>query len=176
MSMLYDTSCQQRWRDYPSSREKILSVVDWKGVFGSMASQLCREDPGECGAAGRPPLFLTDFVDVQSGTVQKTGVVLSDLMYGSLIRQCCSPVMKGEFDQLFTISEKGRITLIPQADRGADILYPYYEAVFGTYLFTLDRLTLSVRKINVYTGEVTAAAERDIVFTCFHDTIQYSVK
>lgn len=176
VSIVHDTSCQQRWRDYPSSREKILSAVNWKDVFKGVATQLCGQDRTVCEVTGKPPVLVTGFVDMQSGTTQRAGSVLSEMMQASLMTYCCTPVMKGDFDDMFAVSEKGQIVLRPSEERGDSALYPYYEAFVGTYLFTLDRMTLSVQRMNVYTGEVSAAAVREIVFSCISDSIYYSVK
>lgn len=171
---IYKGSCSAKYGEGGFSIDRIVSRTDLKPVFDGIAASLCdgnsfcaMQDP----RAADPTLLVTDFVDIQSLKPYRGGILMGELMRGSLSTACCARILQGEFSMFFRLSENGLVALTRDPKSILTKEYRHSECVVGTYHYTTDKLYLFARRINIYTGVISKFVSREITFICPGETV-----
>ncbi len=176
--LLYNPSCSKKFGERAYSLEKVISNANIKGIFEEIAQEFCdKKKPIHCGPQGMSPAVLVaDFVDIQSLEPKHAGILMGELMKSSLNSSCCYKIVQAEFSKFFKLSEKGLIALTRDPKEILKDEYPFSECIVGTYNYSSDKLYIFVRRINIYTGEISKIVSREISFSCFGDSVTTSVR
>ncbi|MBF0539237.1 MAG: hypothetical protein HQL03_13395 [Nitrospirae bacterium] len=178
--MLSEVSSTFRCRDNVAFNDDIVTRLKLKDVFGEVAAELCGAScaqgclPNTPSCVGKT-ILVTDFVDIVTLMPRGAGLFMSELMRSSINNTCCYKVMQGEFRSYFKLSPEGMVALTRNPN---EIKFPEYlhnESIVGTYRLTDGRLYLFVRRINVYTGNISKFVTKEISYKCLGDTIITSV-
>lgn len=158
--MIY-TSCSANF-------QQITSNAQFKAIFSDIASELCIDScrQGVSPKCNDYTLLVTDFVDIHSYTPGKAGILLGELMRGSINTVCGHKIMQAEFSRHFKLSDKGLVALTRNPDEIKSTEFPYSESIVGTYTYSDNKLFFFVRRINVYTGKISKFATREISYYC----------
>jgi hypothetical protein len=161
--------------------DSVIVRLNLKDVINQMAAELCTRSCTE-GCGDNPPctdmpttMLVTDFVDLVYFTPRSAGLFLSELMRNSLNNVCCYKIVEGEFSENFKLNQEGLVALTRKPEQLKHAEYPYSEAIVGTYKFSPGRLYLFIRKINVYTGNISKISTREISYRCMGDNVIKSV-
>ena len=163
-----EITCSSKYAGYSS--DEMLVKPDMKPIFDDIARSLC--DPDSC--AGQNPqntLLVTDFVDIQSLKPGRAGFLMGELMRGGLNSLCCSDIIQGEFSKFFKLSDNGLVALTRNPKEIHTNEYRNSDCIVGTYSYSIDKLYLFVRKIDIYTGVISKFISREISFTCPGDKV-----
>lgn len=163
------------------SLDSRLETIDLKALFNAIASEFCSDaccgekdlsshgdcstpaDAAWCGQAGER-VIVTDFVDLQSFEPKKSGLVMAELLRGSLNQSCGHRVIQGEFSKYFKVSDQGLVILSRSAsDIGRD--YTGRHVVVGTYEYNRNKLLLFVKKINTSDNQIVRMVTKEIDFS-----------
>lgn len=176
--LLYNPSCSKKFGERSYSLDKVISNADLKGIFDKIALEFCdKKQPSNCGPQGMSPAVLVaDFVDIQSLEPKHTGILMGELMKSSLNNNCCYRIVQAEFSKFFRLSEKGLIALTRDPKEILKDEYPFSDCIVGTYNYSSNKLYIFVRRINIYTGEISKIVSREISFSCFGDSVTTSVR
>lgn len=173
---------------------QLLEHTELKKIFADIAIEMCKErcdgcaEPLKtgCGSGGTaespapesPPqtVLVTDFVDLQSFIPHQQGLLMGELMRGSLNSQCCYRIVQAEFSRFFTLSEKGLVVLSRKAADIKNDTYSQPECIVGTYSFMNNKLIIFVRRINTVTGKISKIVMREIDYRCVGNQVTYQVK
>jgi len=178
---------------YGKSFNQLLEATDLKPLFNDIARELCDEpcgsdgvlsshdktDPSSrCSAAPRQSysILITDFVDIQSFTPASQGLLMGELMRGSLSSVCSTKITQVEFAKFFNLNEKGLVVLSRKVSEIKKDEYDQTEAIVGTYSYLNNKIVLFARKINVVSGKISRMVTREIDYNCAGGFISYSVK
>ena len=124
----------------------------------------------------RQTVLVTDFVDLKSYVPGESGLLMGELMRGSLNQVCCYKIVQAEFGKYFKLNENGLVSLTRRVSEIKHDGYPQPEAVVGTYNFLNNsKVVLFVRRINTTTGYVTKMVTREIDYSCIGRKIVYGV-
>jgi FlgO protein len=175
------------------SFNQLLESTELKPLFNDMALELCSEPlPGttassaaqdapsdhKCQAlSGKPnySVLVTDFVDIQTFAPAPQGLLMGELMRGSLSSVCCTKITQVEFAKFFNLNEKGLIVLSRKVSEIKNDDYDQTEAIVGTYSYLNNKIVLFARKINVVTGKISRMVTREIDYNCSGSKISHEV-
>lgn len=172
------------------SFNQLLESTELKPLFNDIARELCTEP---CAAeAGAPPesirtcsrandginysILVTDFVDIQSFTPASQGLLMGELMRGSLSSVCSTKITQVEFAKFFNLNEKGLVVLSRKVSEIKKDEYDQTEAIVGTYSYLNNKIVIFARKINVVSGKISRMVTREIDYNCAGGTVSYSIK
>ncbi|MDD2307965.1 MAG: FlgO family outer membrane protein [Desulfuromonadaceae bacterium] len=172
------------------SFNQLLESTELKPLFNDIAREFCTEP---CAAgAGTPPesiptcsgandstdysILVTDFVDIQSFTPASQGLLMGELMRGSLSSVCSTKITQVEFAKFFNLNEKGLVVLSRKVSEIKKDEYDQTEAIVGTYSYLNNKIVIFARKINVVSGKISRMVTREIDYNCAGGTVSYSVK
>lgn len=175
------------------SFNQLLESTDLKPLFNDLALELCAEspktEPGKTSAETRPEnicsssaaktdysVLVTDFVDIQTFAPATQGLLMGELMRGSLSSVCCTKITQVEFAKYFNLNEKGLIVLSRKVSEIKNDDYDQTEAIVGTYSYLNNKIVLFARKINVVTGKISRMAMREVDYNCAGGVVSYRVK
>jgi hypothetical protein len=134
-------------------------------------------------AIQRQTVMVTDFVDVQSYVPKRSGLLMGELMRGSLNKICCYKIIQGEFSKYFNLSADGLVVLTRDASQIKDDEYYQHEVVVGTYNYLQDyyhlrrnKLVIFVRRIDTQTGKISKIVTRELNYYCDGREIKYTVR
>ena len=180
---------------YNKSLPILLDSTDLKALFQDMAAELCTDTCSGCSKhltdgnkiapsspevdeINRMTVLVTDFADIQTFLPNQSGLLMGELMRGSLNNVCCYKIMQAEFGKLFRLSENGLVVLTRKANEIKRDAYFQSEAVVGTYNYlNNNKVVIFVRKINTETGRISRMVTREINYSCgSQSVIGYTVK
>lgn len=173
----------------------LLDSTDLKALFRDIASELCIDTCSDCSAStkddklstascsGRDEInsktvLVTDFADIQSFLPNQSGLLMGELMRGSLNQVCCYKIIQAEFAKYFKLSENGLVVLTRKFNEIKKDEYSQSEAIVGTYSYlNNNKVVIFVRKINTETGKITRMVTREIDYSCVgRSVLRYTVK
>jgi len=180
---------------YGKTLPQLLDSTSLKPLFQEMAYELCIDHCTDCAVRNadgtlkviphicaleeirRQTVLVTDFVDIKTYTPGNPGLLMGELMRGSLNQVCCYKIVQAEFGKYFKLNENGLVSLTRRVSEIKNGDYPQPEAVVGTYNY-LDnsKVVLFVRRINTTTGHVTKMVTRELDYSCIGRKIVYRVK
>lgn len=172
---------------------QLLESTDLKPLFNDLALELCAEPPKtesgripaetksetRCSSAAAKTdysVLVTDFVDIQTFAPASQGLLMGELMRGSLNSVCCTKITQVEFAKYFNLNEKGLIVLSRKVSEIKSDDYDQTEAIVGTYSYLNNKIVLFARKINVVTGKISRMAMREVDYNCAGGVVSYRVK
>jgi len=173
----------------------LLDSTDLKALFQDMASELCIDTNTDClapdtnGKASvsscssddviiKKTVLVTDFADLQSYMPHQSGLLMGELMRGSLNKVCSYKIIQAEFAKYFKLSENGLVVLTRKASEIKKDEYNQSEAVIGTYNYLgTNKVVIFVRNINIETGKINKMVTREINYSCGGKSVLgYTVK
>lgn len=173
---------------------QLLESTDLKPLFNEIASDLCTEpcvSGVEASSSGKSEkesrcfpakdkneysVLITDFVDIQSFTPASQGLLMGELMRGSLSSVCSTKITQVEFAKFFNLNEKGLVVLSRKVSEIKKDEYDQTEAVVGTYSYLTNKIIIFARKINVVTGKISRMVTREVDYNCAGGSVSYTVK
>ena len=174
---------------------QLLVHTELKKVFADIALELCTEQCDGCaepkrmvcradgsttvestGEISPQTIMVTDFVDLQSLLPNQQGLLMGELMRGSLNGQCCYRILQAEFSSFFRLSEKGLVVLSRNANDIKQTSYRQPECIVGTYSFMNNKLVIFVRRISTVTGRISKIVMREIDYRCDGSKVTYKVR
>lgn len=179
---------------YGKSFNQLLESTDLKPLFNDIARELCTEPcvteggisstdspekPLKCSASNSKKdysVLITDFVDIQSFAPASQGLLMGELMRGSLSSVCGTKITQVEFAKFFNLNEKGLVVLSRKVSEIKKDEYDQTEAIVGTYSYLSNKIVIFARKINVVTGKISRMVTREVDYNCAGGSISYSVK
>ena len=168
---------------YGKNFGQLLQATNLKDVFNEVATGLCAAPKGiakACGEGGdsyqRKTVLVTDLVDLQTFVPNSQGLLMGELMRGSLNDVCCYKIIQAEFGKFFDLSEKGLVVLTRRAEDIKSDAYPRPEVIAGTYSFLNNKIVIFVRSIDTSTGSISRMVTREIDYDCYGDPVKYTVK
>jgi len=180
---------------YGKSLPQLLDSTELKPLFQEMALELCTDScsdcttrtpdgkltvtPKTCGLEEirRQTVLVTDFVDLKSYVPGDSGLLMGEMMRGSLNQVCCYKIVQAEFGRYFKLNDSGLVSLTRRVSEIKKDDYPQPEAVVGTYNYLNNsKVVLFVRRINTTTGYVTKMTTKEIDYSCIGRQIRYGVK
>ena len=180
---------------YGKTLPQLLDSTTLKPLFQEMAYELCTDSCTDCAVRNpdgtlkvtpktcsleeikRQTVLVTDFVDLKSYVPGDSGLLMGELMRGSLNQVCCYKIVQAEFGKYFRLNENGLVSLTRRVSEIKRDDYPQPEAVVGTYNYLNNsKVVLFVRRINTTTGYVTKMVTREIDYSCIGRKVVYGVK
>jgi len=180
---------------YGKTLPQLMDSTTLKPLFQEMAYELCTDSCSDCAVRNpdgtlkvtpktcaleeirRQTVLVTDFVDLKSYVPGDSGLLMGELMRGSLNQVCCYKIVQAEFGKYFKLNENGLVSLTRRVSEIKRDDYPQPEAVVGTYNFLNNsKVVLFVRRVNTTTGYVTKMVTREIDYSCIGRKIVYGVK
>ncbi|CAH2032627.1 FlgO family outer membrane protein [Trichlorobacter ammonificans] len=165
---------------------QLLDATDLKPLFLDMARELCMDQPGggsgkeqACrhDATGRQTVLVTDFVDLRTLVPEQSGLLMGELMRGSLNQACCYGIVQAEFGKHFKLSDSGLISLTRRVKEIGKDDYMQPEAIVGTYSHLNNgKVLLFVRRIDTASGHVVKMVTRELDYACGGRLITYGVR
>jgi FlgO protein len=192
--------CAHSSRVYPASSgsgcsvQDLLKATDLKMLFRDMARDICADKCPDCprdtqdknGAASFPnqeeprpaTVLVTDFVDINSFVPKQAGLLMGELMRGSLSTVCRYKIVQAEFAAYFKLSDNGLVSLTRKPSEIKNDEYLQDEAVVGTYNFLAgNKLLIFVKKINTGTSRISRMSTKELDYTCSDNSVvSYTVK
>lgn len=179
---------------YGKSFNQLLESTELKPLFNEIARELCLEScaagPGTASEA-KPEnkawcsdanakkdysVLVTDFVDIQTFNPASQGLLMGELMRGSLSSVCSTKITQVEFAKFFNLNEKGLVVLSRKVSEIKKDEYDQTEAIVGTYSYLNNKIVIFARRINVVTGKISRMAMREIDYNCSYGSVSYAVK
>ncbi|MDD5286102.1 MAG: FlgO family outer membrane protein [Desulfuromonadaceae bacterium] len=169
---------------YNKTLPMLLDSTDLKALFQDIASDFCVDTcPGCSGQTdavkdtlqtcsdrdGINPitLLVTDFADIQSFLPNQSGLLMGELMRGSLNKICCYKIVQAEFAKYFKLTENGLVVLTRKVNEIKKDEYFQSEVIVGTYSYlNNNKVIIFVRKIDTKTGKISRMVTREINYTC----------
>jgi hypothetical protein len=178
---------------YGKTFNQLLEATDLKPLFNDIARELCAEpclsegtaspvdkaDNSRCSAVNDKnnySILITDFVDIQTFTPASQGLLMGELMRGSLSSICSTKITQVEFAKFFNLNEKGLVVLSRKVSEIKKDEYDQTEAIVGTYSYLNNKIVIFARKINVVTGKISRMVTREVDYNCAGGTVSYTVK
>jgi len=174
---------------------QLLDATDMKSLFQQVAYELCTENCSDCfnklpdGSVAilpnlcqmedtkRQTVLVTDFVDIKTYMPELPGLLMGEMMRGSLNQVCCYKIVQAEFGKYFKLNEHGLVSLTRRISDIKQDAYPQPEAVVGTYNYVNNnKVVLFARRINTTTGHVVKMVTREIDYSCIGRQISYGVR
>jgi hypothetical protein len=162
-----------------------LDRVELKTLFDSISLDFCKSSCSVCetpctqftenhkplpegtvtGAAYKQEtVIVTDFVDLQTFEPKHAGLLMAELMRGSLHNVCCNRILQGEFSKYFKLTDKGLVVLTRSSNDIKKNEYSDRDVVVGTYEYNRNKLMIFVKKINISTGKIERMVTRELDF------------
>ena len=171
------------------SFNQLLESTDLKPLFNDIARELCAEPcvaeggttsekGSKCSAANDTnsySVLITDFVDIQSFTPASQGLLMGELMRGSLSSICSTKITQVEFAKFFNLNAKGLVVLSRKVSEIKKDEYDQTEAIVGTYSYLNNKIVIFARKINVVSGKISRMVTREVDYNCAGGTVSYTV-
>jgi hypothetical protein len=169
---------------YNKSLPILLDSTDLKALFQDIAAELCGETSYAClpqteegkgntqtctNSEEMNPVavLVTDFADIQSFLPNQSGLLMGELMRGSLNKVCNYKIIQAEFAKYFKLSENGLVVLTRKVNEIKKDEYSQSEAVVGTYSYLNNsKVVIFVRKINITTGKISRMVTREVNYAC----------
>jgi hypothetical protein len=182
---------------YGKSFNQLLESTELKPLFNDIAMELCSEPCVTEGGGGILPsgqseasprclptangkndysVLITDFVDIQSFAPASQGLLMGELMRGSLSSVCSTKITQVEFAKFFNLNEKGLVVLSRKVSEIKKDDYDQTEAIVGTYSYLNNKIVIFARKINVVTGRISRMATREVDYNCAGGSVSHTVK
>ena len=175
---------------YGKNFSQLLQATNLKDIFNGVATALCSEPCRDCAPSKDSPnacvgtvddiqrktVLVTDFVDLQTFVPNSQGLLMGELMRGSLNSACCYKIVQAEFGKFFDLSEKGLVVLTRKAEDIKSDAYPRPEVIAGTYSFLNNKIVIFVRRIDTATGSISRMITREIDYDCYGEPVKYIVK
>lgn len=188
---------------YNKTLSTLLDSTDLKALFQDLAFEICSEKELECVPQTQNPkenqkenqkstaqtcikqglinpinAMVTDFADIQTFIPNQSGLLMGELMRGSLNKVCDYKIVQAEFAKYFKLSENGLVVLTRHASEIKKDEYSQQEAIVGTYNYlNNNKVLLFVRKINTQTGKISRMVTREINYTCSgRSVLGYTIK
>jgi hypothetical protein len=181
---------------YGKTLPQLLDSTTLKPLFQEIAYELCTDSCSDCVVRNldgttpkltpntctleeirRQTVLVTDFVDLKSYVPGESGLLMGEMMRGSLNQVCCYKIVQTEFGKYFKLNENGLVSLTRRVSEIKHDDYPQPEAVVGTYNYLNNsKVVLFVRRINTTTGYVTKMVTREIDYSCIGRQIRYNAK
>ena len=175
---------------YGKTFNQLLESTDLKPLFNDIARELCTEPckleggslvaDKSCSAANDNKnsysILITDFVDIQTFTPASQGLLMGELMRGSLSSICSTKITQVEFTKFFNLDEKGLVVLSRKVSEIKKDEYDQTEAIVGTYSYLNNKIVIFVRKINVVTGKISRMVTREVDYNCAGGNVSYTIK
>ncbi|MHB8121547.1 MAG: FlgO family outer membrane protein [Desulfuromonadaceae bacterium] len=172
------------------SFNQLLESTELKPLFNDIARELCAEPcvsedgtptgtRATCSSGNDSTdysILVTDFVDIQSFTPAPQGLLMGELMRGSLSSVCSTKITQVEFAKFFNLNEKGLVVLSRKVSEIKKDEYDQTEAIVGTYSYLNNKIVIFARKINVLSGKISRMVTREVDYNCAGGTVSYSVK
>ncbi len=167
------------------SFNQLLEATDLKPLFNGIARELCSEacvTPSAvektvaCSSVADNPnhsVLVTDFVDIQSFTPASQGILMGELMRGSLSSVCGTKIVQAEFAKFFSLNEKGLVVLSRKASEIKQDDFDQTEAVVGTYSYLSNKVVIFARRINVVSGKISRMSMREVDYSCSGTNVGY---
>jgi len=170
----------------------LLDSTDLKALFQSIAAEICGEAGPPCSTESKGNLqacvnreelkpltiLVTDFADIQTFLPNQSGLLMGELMRGSLNNVCNYKIIQAEFAKYFKLSENGLVVLTRKINEIKKDEYSQSEVIVGTYNYlNNNKVLIFVRKINTETGRISRMVTREINYTCAgRSVIGYTAK
>lgn len=165
---------------YGKSLPVLLDSTDLRELFQDIAGDLCSDGSADSSPAdGKQPrrynrdtdnletVLVTDFADIQTFQPSQSGLLMGELMRGSLNNVCRYRIVQAEFGRYFKLSENGLTLLTRKVNEIKKDEYSQAEAVVGTYNYlNNNKVVIFVRKINMATGRISRMATKEINYSC----------
>ena len=179
---------------YGKTFNQLLEATDLKPLFNDIARELCTEpcpssegssspadktDKSRCSAVNDKnsySILITDFVDIQTFIPASQGLLMGELMRGSLSSICSTKITQVEFAKFFNLNEKGLVVLSRKVSEIKKDEYDQTEAIVGTYSYLNNKIVIFARKINVVTGKISRMVTREVDYNCAGGNVSYTVK
>lgn len=179
---------------YGKTFNQLLESTDLKPLFNDIARELCTEnctpEGGSSPAAGKfdnsgcsavndknsYSILVTDFVDIQTFAPASQGLLMGELMRGSLSSICSTKITQVEFAKFFNLNEKGLVVLSRKVSEIKKDEYDQTEAIVGTYSYLNNKIVIFARKINVVSGKISRMVTREVDYNCAGGNVSYTVK
>lgn len=179
---------------YGKSFNQLLESTELKPLFNDIARELCTvpcvtegaplsadksDKSSRCFAANDKnnySVLITDFVDIQSFTPASQGLLMGELMRGSLSSVCSTKITQVEFAKFFNLNEKGLVVLSRKVSEIKKDEYDQTEAIVGTYSYLNNKIVIFARKINVVSGKISRMVTREVDYNCAGGSVSYIVK
>ncbi len=181
---------------YQQNFNNLLEHTELKKIFADIANELCVDTCNDCGSqAGqhaktacgqndrnespdeiiKHTVIVTDFVDIQSFIPKQQGILMGELMRGSLNSSCCYRIVQAEFGKYFKLSESGLVVLSRNVGVIKNDGYKQPECIVGTYSIMNNKLIIFVRRINTETGKISKMVTREITYHCLGNQVTYTI-
>lgn len=171
------------------SFNQLLESTELKPLFNDIARELCAEPcvsedgtptgtRATCSSGNDSTdysILVTDFVDIQSFTPAPQGLLMGELMRGSLSSVCSTKITQVEFAKFFNLNEKGLVVLSRKVSEIKKDEYDQTEAIVGTYSYLNNKIVIFARKINVLSGKISRMVTREVDYNCAGGTVGYGV-
>ncbi len=174
----------------------LLDSTDLKELFQGIATELCTdnctcnvqksadakaETPPACAGSdelSRSTVLVTDFADLQTFLPNQSGLLMGELMRGSLNSVCCYKIIQAEFAKYFKLSENGLVVLTRKVSEIKKDEYSHTDAIVGTYSFqNNNKVVIFARKLNMETGTISRMITREVNYSCSGRSVDgYTVK
>lgn len=164
----------------------LLDATELKKLFEGIAAEMCQDAcPGGVRGAcadraesGRETVIVTDFADLQTFLPNKSGLLMGELMRGSLNKVCGYRIKQAEFGSFFKLSDNGLLVLTRKVNEIKDDEFTRRDAVVGTYNYLNNgKIVVFARTVDTRTGTVTTMVTRELSYDCNDNgTITYTVK
>ena len=173
----------------------LLDSTDLKELFQGIAAELCtdncsgniqkpvdgKETDQACSSGNelkRETILVTDFADLQSFIPNQSGLLMGELMRGSLNNVCCYKIIQAEFAKYFKLSENGLVVLTRKVSEIKNDEYSHADAIVGTYSYqNNNKVVIFARKLNMETGKISRMVTREINYSCSGRSVDsYTIK
>jgi hypothetical protein len=173
----------------------LLDSTDLKDLFQGIAAELCTDNCTDCpqkpadanrasqvctnrDELDRATVLVTDFADLQTFLPNPSGLLMGELMRGSLNNVCCNKIIQAEFAKYFKLSENGLVVLTRKVSEIKKDEYSQSDAIVGTYSFqNNNKVVIFARKLNMDTGRITRMVTREVNYSCSGRSVEgYTVK
>lgn len=146
---LYQGSCI-----YQLTPIERVSIANLDEHFMEIASEICSK-PGYS-------IIIPDFIEINTFSTGKIGLLLSELMRSYYSQQCKNEIVQVEFPKHFKLTQDGLIALTRNPDELKKKEHKTPEAIIGTYSYTDNNLRIFVRKIDTENGKIIKMTSREI--------------
>jgi hypothetical protein len=122
--------------------------------------------------------LVTDFADLQTFLPNQSGLLMGELMRGSLNNVCCNKILQAEFAKYFKLSESGLVVLTRKVSEIKKDEYTQSDAIVGTYSFqNNNKVVIFARKLNMDSGRISRMVTREVNYSCSGRSVDgYTVK
>jgi len=153
---------------YCHNPDEQISNVKMQKYFDQMAEELCG---GECGKrlCGGESMMVPDFVNIHSFDPQKTGILMGELMRGSINKVCGYNIIQEKFSHLFRVSDSGLISLKTAPKdylKSGDASLSVKSSILGTFSITSGKLYIFAKVVSNADGKITKMTSKEVNLSC----------